>query len=378
MRYREFLNKLIVVAAIGGQLLTVPIIAKAQSGGFTITPLVKRGDPSPDGGRFFGCSDCGGVILGFRGFNNVGQVTLSADTEGRCFDADFLVSATGSVVLADLCRQTSLGKFSFLGRINVNDEGQAAMEAGPVVGGRIIPMLVVSSGGELTKIVEEGDPIPGGEAVFKGCGFSEPSINNKGEIAFAACAEDGEGRGHDAVFIVSHGEVRTVAGGDDTTPIGGTFNFNFIPKFPVWVNNNGDVLFQAGAMLSLIEERVGLFLSTKDGIEKIEVDGDPMPDGSIVTPHRFGFGSLNNEGEVAFTVALTGGKGDTGIFLYSAGRIEKVMRASEVTPIGGKFLSLGGSTFTPPRINNNGAIAFNARVKNGSTSAGVFLASPRA
>ena len=364
------------------QLLVIPITGYPQSPAFDITPIVKRGDPSPDGGRFFGCDDCEGGLLGYRSFNDSGDAALFADTEGQCFDGAFLVSASGSVVLADLCRPTEFGRFSFRGLANVNDRGQASFQAGPVVAGRIVEMLFLYSDGHITKIVAEGDPTPVG-TIFRGCGLSEPSINNSGEVAFGACNDNGQGLFRDGIFLFSKGVVSKVVTDTDATPLGGEFALNFFPPIDPRLNNNGDVLFRAGVRINpAIKEKFGLFLSTASGTRKIEVDGDAMPGGGVVKLGTMGLGDLNDNGEVAFIVALTGGQADGGIFLDSSGQLSKIMAAGDRTPIGGTFDKFfGGSGSRPeplPRLNNNGAVAFKAFVDNGSAPHAIFLASPKA
>src|SRR2546422_9350205 len=89
MKLTGFKKAAILAVVVMCQLFFGATQALAQSSGFSITPLVKRGDPSPDGGRFFGCDDCEGRINGLHAFNNRGDVALSADTEGLCFDGRF-------------------------------------------------------------------------------------------------------------------------------------------------------------------------------------------------------------------------------------------------------------------------------------------------
>jgi len=60
------------------------------------------------------------------------------------------------------------------------------------------------------------------------------------------------------------------------------------------------------------------------------------------------------------------------------------MAEGDPTPIGGTFSTLEDpelfekAIFIRPRLNDNGAVAFIAKVKNGSSPLGVFMASPRA
>ena len=299
------------------QMLLFPIAATAQSTAFTISPIVKRGDPVSDGGRFFDCDDCEGRVIGLHAFNNRGDAAISAEVvSGTCFTNRFLITGGQSIRLADFCHTTEFGKLTLLATANVNDAGQTALNAGVTIDNRIVDMLLLYSGGQISKIVQEFDASPVG-GIFNGCGFGQPAINNNAEVAFFACGEkDGFFFG-DGVFKYSGGQITKLVVNNDPSPIGGTLAPNFIPAQEVQLNDRGDVLFQAGVILDpSVQEKYGLFLKTQEAVKAIEVDGDAMPSGGKVTLNTFGFGDLNRRGDVVFAVGLTGGQTDSGIFLY--------------------------------------------------------------
>ena len=382
MKSKVLVKAVIGIVAVATLMLFQPASALAQSNGFTITPVVKRGDPSPDGGRFFICIDnCAERITGSHAFNNRQDVSIQAATRGSCFYGIFLASPEKSELIANPCQQTPLGVLNSIGDVNINDHGQAALFAGLPIMGAVT--LLFYSEGQINKIVTIEDRTPTG-AVFRGCGFSPPSINNKGEVAFGACAEDSNRRAQDGIYLFAEGQIRKVVTYGDPSPIGGFFALNFVPAVEGIINNNSEILFDSGVIIELeIKEKFGLFLATGEGVKKVVTDGDPMPGGNIVEPQSLGIGDLNDRGEVAFTVLLDG-PSDTGIFLNSNGQISKIMAQGESTPIGGIFSTLNDPElierflFIRPRINNNGAVAFKAKVKDGSSRLGVFLASPKA
>lgn len=51
---------------------------------------------------------------------------------------------------------------------------------------------------------------------------------------------------------------------------------------------------------------------------------------------------LNNRGEAAFVVSITGGPSPSGVFLHSNDHTTKIMAAGEPTPVGGVFESQTG------------------------------------
>jgi len=373
-------RRVVMLGVILAQVLFVPILVAAQSQAFEVSPIVKRGDPSPDGGRFFDCADCQGRVIGLHAFNNRGDVAIAAEVvSGLCFSNRFLISRAESIRLADFCQITEFGKLTFLGPVNINDSGQAAINAGITIDNRIVEMLLLFSGGQLHQLVQEGDASPIG-TIFKGCGFGQPSINATGDVAFFACGETADGVfSGDGVFKYSGGQITKVVTSLDPSPIGGQFLLNFIPAQAVQMNDRGDVLFQAGVFLDpFAKEKLGLFLATASGIRKIEVDEDSMPGNQIVKPDTFGFGDLNNSGDVVFAIGLAKGQSDSGIFLRSGNQTDKIMAEGEPTPLGGKFATLGGQSFLQPRINNAGAVALRVNVTGGSASSAIFLGSAKA
>ena len=374
------LKWMLLVAIVIIQTQAMALTASGQSTGFTITPIVKRGDPVGDGGRFFDCDDCEGRVVGLHAFNNAGDVAILADVvSGTCFTNRFVISGEETIRLADFCHTTEFGKLTFLGPVNINDSGQAAINAGVTIGNRIVEMLLLFSEGRLTRIVQDGDISPVG-TIFKGCGFGQPAINEKGEVAFHACGETTAGFFSDGVFIYSSAGMNKVVVSGDRSPLGEII-INVVPAQPVQINDLGEVLFGASVIPDPMTQKFGLFLATKEGIRKIEVDGDSMPGGGVVTKRTVGNGDLNNKGDVAFSVNLTGGQSDSGIFLDSGGQISKLMAEGDPSPIGGTFSPLVDPNlredFPTPRINENGTVAFKVRVTGGGATSAIFLASPK-
>ncbi|MEW6129814.1 MAG: choice-of-anchor tandem repeat NxxGxxAF-containing protein [Acidobacteriota bacterium] len=249
---------------------------------------------------------------------------------------------------------------------------------------RFVTTIFFHSDGQLSRIVGEGDPTPLG-TTFGNCGFSAPSINDKGEIAFGACTNDGQALIRDGIFVHANGQLIPIAVNEDVTDIlPGKFYFNFFPAVQAYINNNSEVLFQGKIILDSLErERYGWFLKTHDGIKKIFLDADPLVDGLSVKDRTIGTSDLNDNGEVAFAVLLDG-KADSGIFRRSGNQISKIMAQGDATPIGGKFSTLDDPDLIEnflllrPRINANSAVAFKAKVIDGRSGTAIFLASPNA
>lgn len=383
MRYKKFVPFLPVTLLAIISIMLCNVQVTAQNRGFTLAPIVKRGTPSSDGGRFFSCDDCVGYLNGPHAFNNKGDIGISAETEGKCFDALFFVSKENDFVLADPCTETPWGKLGF-GGASLNQQSQAAFEAFPLINNRLFTTIFLHSEGRLSRIVGEEDTAPF-NTIFQGCGFSTPSINNKSEIAFGACANDGKETYRDGIFVHANGQIQPVVVNEDVTDIlPGKFYFNFFPAVQAIINNNSEVLFQGKIIPNSLErERYGWFLKNDAGIKKIFIDEDPLVDGLVIEPRTQGTSDLNDKGEVAFSV-LTVGKADSGIFMRSGDKTSKIMVQGDPTPIGGKFATLyddeliEDNLLLRPRINANSAVAFKAKIQGGSSKKAIFLASPKA
>ena len=376
-----------VIAIVAGLILPCIVVkfspALAQTGPeigpFEISAVIRRGDPRVGGGTFLDCDACDMNIAGEHGLNDAGQVVISGFA-GSCGFGVYVVSGRTGFPVVDACHLSPFGRLGLFIGANINNRGQVALNMGPVVNNRTVDMIVLFADGRFSKIAADGDHGPTGKA-FGDCGFSLPSINDQGEIAFSACFQDDQGTfAGNGVFVYSGGLLRKIAVGQDPAPLGGAFAFVLDPPPRVSMNDNGDVLFAAGQIDPDITvfERFGLFLATADGIKKIELSKDTMPNGSKAADNSIGGGTLNKRGDVVFGLRLAG-MPKAGGFIWSGGQTSTIILDGEPAPTGGIFDLLqevddpGG-----PRINDNGTVAFMANVTGDKSTEGIFLASPKA
>jgi hypothetical protein len=379
-----FTRRAIVLALLAGAALLLPGDCGAQA--FSYSSIVQAGDPSPDGGKFFACTLCQGRVNGSRAFNVRGEVGMAADTLSSCFIGRFLASTTERVLLANNCIDTPLGKLNLLGDVNLNDNGDAIVVAGPLdAQGRLKTGILLYSNGRLTKVAEEGDQTPSG--LIGGCQIPilEPFINNCGQIVFQSCTTDNKGTLHEGAFTYSGGQVALLVGDGDPSPSGGFFAFNFVPRADAINNNAGDILFQAGDIPPNHDpEEFGLFLRTADGTRKIATTGDVMPNGKVIPQNAFPRGTLNGNGDVAFLTNLSDDASARGVFLWSAGLIKTIVLQGDLSPIGGQFSSLTDVDLTldfgpaRPQLNAKGEVVFKAKAGRDGKTIGLFMASPAA
>ena len=375
------------IAIVAGLILPCIVVkvspALAQTGPeigpFVVSAVVTKGDPTSDGGTFFP-SEVGDVkIAGEHALNDLGQVVISGFV-GNCTSGVYVVSSRTGFRVTDVCRPSPFGRFALFAGANINNHGQVVLNMGPIVDNVIVDMVLLYSDGQLSKVVADGDRSPRGP-IFEPCGFSRPIVSNTGTVAFSGCSRDGE-LIRNGVFTFANGNLRQILQGGDPSPLAGVLSLNFAFPLSVSTNDNGDVLFVAGQIDPdiTVPETFGLFLATANGIKKVELGKDTMPNGSKAADDSFGLGSLNNKGDVAFFVKLAG-KPKAGIFTHSHDQISTVALEDQPTPIGGTLglLQEVEAVDDPsPRINDNSAVAFMSLVNGGSSPEAIFLASPRA
>lgn len=212
-----------------------------------------------------------------------------------------------------------------------------------------------SSSAALRALVLTGQRAPAGGRFTE---FSDPSINNRGDLAFGGLTTDP--RTHIALYLLAGGRLRMLAAAGQPAPTGGVFRaFN-----DVVLNSRGTVLF-----LGRTTDRVasqGLYLARDGTIAPIIAAGQPAPTGGVFTD--FANPTINDRDVVAF-VGRTTGPGREGIFTTSEGTTTAAVMGGQPAPTGGAFEFFLDGT---PAVNNRGQIAFVASTTSHSTQ-GIYV-----
>jgi hypothetical protein len=229
------------------------------------------------------------------------------------------------------------GVFTSVSLPGVNDRGEMAFVAGNSRGPNDLYLL---SGGILNRILSTGDPAPEGGTFSD---FYNPSLNNKGEIAFVGNVFPFYNWG----LYVGSGVFRRLVSSGDPAPGGGTFaSFGHSAS----LNDSGQILFSA---LVATPGRSGIFLWSEGSVQSVAQQGDAAPGGgsflSVLQP------SMNASGQVAFGTNLT--SGEWGVFLFSGGVLSSIARSGDPAPGGGTIA--GASS---PSLNDAGQVALQATV----------------
>ncbi len=233
----------------------------------------------------------------------------------------------------------------------INGKGQVAFFAS-VVRGRASEGFFLSTGTRISKLVADGDAVPGG-GVFSGFGRHPlPTLNDAGELAFAATITGA--RAVEGVFVASPRGIRAVAlaGGAAPDISSGTFANLDTPS----INNRGEVAFLAIVRRGR-ESIEAIYLQSGGKTRKVVAQGDPAPAGGTFA--GFGPPSLNGSGLIGFAAVVEGRAVPGGVFVAKAGAIKMLVGAGEDTPDGGIFAKFSERV----AVNEAGTIAFNAILK---------------
>jgi hypothetical protein len=297
------------------------LLLKSAAG---ISIIAAFGTHAPGGGIFLSAD--------MPAINNNGQVVFRGQVTSPGKSGLFLFSAgTITRLVADFSMAPT-GEFVFPVSPAINNNGMV------VFVDRNTDALFLFSAGSLTRLAAPGDPVPGG-GVFSG--FSTPAINQSGQIAVIGFTGTGDG-----IFLLSGGSMIRIVATGDVLADGSVFSFVF--SNPA-INDSGQVAFGAeanslsdtgldfysnGQLVTLIPQFAPLpggnvlffvvsvslnnasqisfvtggaqvfVFSGGSGVE-LAADGQPSPDGDTFTLSFFSPESrINNAGQVLFRYGL--------------------------------------------------------------------------
>jgi hypothetical protein len=244
----------------------------------------------------------------------------------------------------------------------VNSRGQVAFFA-TLLRGPAREGFFLAAGTRIDKIAAEGDAAPGGGA-FSGFGRHPiPTLNEAGDVAFAAAVAGG--KTVEGIFATVRRRPRAVAVAGSAAPgiASGTFATLDAPA----LNDRGDVAFLASVRRGR-ESVEAIYLASGGALAKVVAQGDPAPAGGAFA--GFGVPALDNSGAVAFAAVVEGRAVPGGVFVARGGRIRMLVGAGDESPIGGIFAKFSERV----ALNSAGAVAFTSALKEATTAQAVFVA----
>lgn len=368
----------------------VAFLASLQGGPFpfgwflkeSTAPIVKiafQGDSTPAGGTY-----------GLAGanqpaeINSNGQVAFFADILGPNATGVFLYTS-GSGIASVVNTNDSLPPNAnpVLRTFTPAASDDLFLFYASKAGGRgdIYAKSLHSGGGQITRIIGEGDVAPGIGGAIWGVLGNFGLINDSEEVAFATNEVVGASIYPASIILMRKPGVglQKVAATGDAAPgaAGGTFaNFDTNTFFrpPARINSSGQVAFFATIAGSVSNSsQNGIFIgSVSGGIQRVMRIGDPSPVGGNFVNSPSNDLSLNDAGEVAFrAVSQVAPMVQRPALFVGSGTAApvKVVLQGDSGP-GGSLVESIPARF---HINNAGQVAYVANLNGGSAPQGVFL-----
>jgi hypothetical protein len=328
-----------------------------------VIALAREGDRVPGVGRLSGFGKHPAPGLGDDG----AVVFAAAIAEGRAVEGIF-VAQNGRVRAVALsgaaAPSIASGVLAALDAPAINAKGDIAFLASVRRGRESLDAILLSTRGQLRKIVAQGDPAPAGGTF---AAFGPPTLNRNGALAFGAAVEGRAVPG--GIFVWSAGQLRMVLGAGDDTPIGGIF-----AKFSerLGFSDGGTIVFHG--LLKLAPVAAAIF-AIEDGRPRAVAQlGQQAPGGGRFS--NFGlWPAMSATGVIAFAAAVD--DGPSPVIVVRTGRegLHRVVGVGDQLPDGARIASL---TLLPVvSVGAAGAVSFAvAPTASGGGPEGIFLAAP--
>jgi hypothetical protein len=246
----------------------------------------------------------------------------------------------------------------------VNAEGRVAFYAS-LVRTNAREGIFLSTGARTLKVAALGDPVPGGGTLSEFAKHPLPALNDAGKIAFGAAIAGA--RASEGVFLADNGSLKGLALSGSEAPgiLSGTFVEFDLPA----LNNLDDVVFLATVRRGR-ETLPVLYLWSNGRLRKLVAAGDLAPGGGTFA--QFGVPAINNKGLVAFPATVERGKVLGGLFLAGTVSTRLLIGAGETAPNGAMLTRFSERI----ALSDTDTIAFGAHLGTGTRAEGVFTANP--
>ncbi len=212
--------------------------------------------------------------------------------------------------------------------------------------------------GQVSVVALTGAVAPGtGGARF--AALSPPAINIDGDVAFTADLSGGSAL--HGVFKLHQGQLYPIVLQGQSIP--GVANATFWTFSEPSINQSGDMAFTASMRSDNLPLRHGVFFSSGPSIQKLVDEDSEVPGLAGSRFDLFNSVTLNDQGVVAFWASLTNipASSSNGIFAVSNGMLTTLVLGGQL--VNGKAL---GSIFSNFSLNNSGHIVFQSSIEGKS------------
>jgi hypothetical protein len=213
-----------------------------------------------------------------------------------------------------------------------------------------------SNGKSIVSLVRTGDPAPGGGTLTPSGGTRD--TNKSGVIAYSAFVSDSTAT--QGIFRSDGQQTIAIARDDASPPTGG----NFLIIGNSVLNDRGQVAFYS--VMDGGTSEFGIFRGEGQELTPVFVTNQLAPNGAVMAD--FGNPVINSHGQIATTISLNDST-SAGIFVGDGTNSVQIALQGETAPKGGNF---NGQFIAPTRLNDQGEVAFIARLSGGASPNGIF------
>jgi len=211
-----------------------------------------------------------------------------------------------------------------------------------------------SDGKSIVPLVQTGDPAPGGGTLVQ---VAERATNHNGVVAYSALVSDSTAT--QGIFRSDGTQAVAIARDDISSPTGGSFTL----VGNTAINDRGQVAFYSNMTGGSAE--FGIFRGEGGDLTPIFVSNQIAPGGTTFAD--FGNPVINNHGQIATTCSLN--NNTSGIFIGDGTDTVAIAVQGQPAP---KSTSYSGQFLAPTRLNDQGEVAFAARLTGATSTSGIF------
>jgi hypothetical protein len=236
----------------------------------------------------------------------------------------------------------------------VNARGHVAFYAS-VIRSKIAEGIFLSTGQLFVKVAAVGDAVPGGGKLSEFAKHPIPALNDSDKIAFGAALAGAHAT--EGVFVASKGSLQVIALSGTDAP--GIPTGTFLEFDSPAINNRDEVAFVATVRRGR-ETLQALYLYSNGKLRKLVAEGDPTPRGGVFD--KFGVPAINNKGVIAFPAVLDHAPVLGGIFVAGTRDLRLLLGVGEVEPNGAMLVQFSERV----AINDEDNIALGAHLRLGN------------
>jgi hypothetical protein len=247
----------------------------------------------------------------------------------------------------------------------VNARGHVAFYAS-VIHSKTAEGIFLATGQHFVKVAAIGDPVPGGGKLSEFAKHPIPALNDSDKVAFGAAVAGAHAT--EGVFVASEGSLQVIALSGTDAP--GIPTGTFLEFDSPAINNRDEVAFVATVRRGR-ENLQALYLYSNGKLRKLVAEGDPTPRGG--TFDKFGVPAINNKGVIAFPAVLDHAAVLGGIFVAGTRDLRLILSVGELEPSGAMLMRF--SERVAINDDDNVALGAHLRLINDSKEA-VLLVTP--